>query len=639
LYLRFTDKQLDEMTKKVLQSGSNPDDWLAKLNKSMTTKPTLKALRELLREGQEHNVPQYHLDTLRDYIETVDNWTNDAERLLLNKSESKPTTKRRDQRVRDLIEQATQIGFDMPHLDQLVEYSQKLDTFNNKLTDEVLSSTDKELQMQLYQQGLQLRADSIKFNQLKNSLESCSWEEQVEKAVKQPFSQKVFKKLIKDAEDLGKTEESEPWLKRLIIMEENGRDILQRVENICKGKDKIVFDEEESILHMGENTQDPNLSIILDTTIINRLKNAMGRSKNVLSEIENMLLNASNKPNVMDRPSLTEAQRLMSMCRELSFKSDLIPQLSNALTQMGAWNDQLRSTFMNGRQKSLETVIRESLSNVERITSSEATAGIWCICRRVESGLMIECDICREWYHSSCLKVPRNVVRSSTNYVCPVCHNSDQRARITHLSRQPKLEEIADLVNNAQPLKFKPKDYNLINAIHTTMQAYKGKVRAFCRSKTQLGMEDVGMIKHYLRTLMGLEISLQDETEFLRTKIQKLMPITPTPNQTTGTGLPAASNSVESTSAVKPASASSSKVVVENDDAATGATAPATTTPEHRRLTTTVRPLSNNHHQLLPQQSSNCICQQQKNMDDSISKCPHCTGTAGPSSAETRKYL
>lgn len=531
LYLRFTDKQLDEMTKRVISSGANPDDWIEKVNKALMTKPgpTMKALRELLREGQETNVPSENLDTLKDYIDVVENWVTDAERVLNFKTESKSSTnKRRDQRVKDLIEKATLIGFDVPHIDQLKSYSEKLQDFTDKLTDDVLNSNNTDLQMKLYQQGKALRADSIKFNQLKNSLESCSWQEQVEKLISQPFNQKLFRKLIKDAEDLGMAESDGPLLERLIRMEEIGRELVQRIENICKGKEKIELNQESAILNIGQNQQDPKLSIILDHHLLNRLKNAMTRSKNTINEIENMLNNQCTKPSVNDRPSLTEAQRLMSMCRELCFKTELIPRLSNALTQMGAWNDQVRSTFMNGRQKSLETVIRECVNNVQRITTSEDKKSLWCICRKSEAGLMIECDVCHEWYHSSCLKVPRNVVRSSSSYVCLICHPIETTRRVTHLSRQPRLEEITDLLTTGELLKFKPKDFNIIVDIHKYMQDYRNRVQAFCRSRTQLELQDIPKIKYYLRTLLGLEVALQDETEFLRTKILSLAPITPT---------------------------------------------------------------------------------------------------------------
>lgn len=545
------------MTKNVLHSDSNPDDWIEKLNKTITSKPspTMKALKELLKEGQEANVPQESLDTLKDYIDTVDNWCSDAEKLLSLKSESK-SSKRRDQRIRDLIHQASLIGFDLPHVQQLKSYAEQLEAYTAKLTDDVLASTDRDMQSKLYQEGLKLRADSIRFNQLKNSLESCSWEEQVEKAIRLPFNPKVIRKLIKDAEDLGMTDADGPWLKRLMLMEEKGRDLTQYIENICKGKEKIGFDQEFTILQIGENKQDPKLSIILDTHLLNRLKNAMSRSKNTIREIENMLNVQSAKPAVIDRPSLTDAQRLMSMCRELSFKTDLVTRLSNALTQTGIWNDQLRSTFMNGRQKSLETVIRETLNNVQRITTSEDKKGIWCICRKAEAGLMIECDICHEWYHSSCLKVPRNVVRSSSSYVCPICNPNETTKKITHLSRQPKLEEITELLESGDSLKFRPKDYGIIVDIHSHMQQYRNRVQAFCRSRPLLGLEDLPKIKYYLRTMTGLEVALHDETDFLRAKIRTLAPISSTTIITSSTSLPShkiTAGNVENT-AVKSAS-------------------------------------------------------------------------------------
>lgn len=598
LYLRFTDKQLDEMTKKVINSGSNPDDWIEKVNKVLTTQPgpTMKGLRELLKEGQEANVPQENLDTLKDYIDVVDNWVTDAERVLNFKSESKSSTsKRRDQRVKDLIEKATLIGFDVPHLDQLKSYSEKLQDFTAKLTDQVLNSNDTELQMKLYLEGQQLRADSIKFNQLKNSLESCSWEEQVAKAISMPFNQKIFRKLIKDAEDLGLNDSEAPLLNSLIKMEERGRELVQRIENICKGKEKIEFHQESSILNIGEDQQNPELSIILDTNLLNRLKNAMTRSKSTLNEIEILLNQHCSKPSVIDRPSLTEAQRLMSLCRELCFKSDLVPRLSKALTQTSAWNDQVRATFMNGRQKSLETVIRESVSNVQRITTSEDKKGIWCICRKAEAGLMIECDICHEWYHSSCLKVPRNVVRSSSSYICLICHPTENSKRVTHLSRQPKLEEITDLITTGELLKFRPKDYSIIVDIHNYMQDYRNRVQAFCRSRTQLGLQDIPKIKHYLRTLIGLEVSLQDETEFLRSKIQSLVPITPPSFNNTNNNTIVISSSSSSSSSSSPSSTSPSASPPHKSESARSetdytTTPTTTTTTTDRKLTTTVRP-------------------------------------------------
>jgi histone demethylase JARID1 len=590
LYTRFTDKQLDDLVKKVTNAGTSPETWIKKVDKTIsTTKPgsVTKTLKELLKEGLEINAPKDSLDTLKDFIDAIDQWMNDAERLLSFKSDSSRSNKKRDERARELIEKASLIGFDVPYVDELKDYADKLDAFNNQLTDEVLNSEDNEVKMELYNEGLQLHADSAQFNQLRTLIESCSWEERAEYAMKSTYSPRTFRKLIKDAEDYGLTKEDEPLLEQLIVMDNFAKDVSQRIDNICKGKEKIGLGEEESIMNIGQHPENPRLSLRLDPTQMLRLKNNLTRSKNTLSEIEDMLLVQCRRPSVSQRPSLNDAQRLMSLCRELSFKSELIPQLANEISRMGSWNELVRSTFMSGRQKSLESVLRETLTNVQRITTSEDKEATFCICRRAESGLMVACEICHEWYHSTCLKVPRNVVKSSSSYVCPICHISDNNLKITQMSRQPRLEEITDLIVEAEPLKFRPKDYKIIFEIHSIMVEYRNRVQDFCRSRTQLGLEDIQKIKYYLRTLLGLEVYLQDEAEFLRTKIQTLMPIT---------------------SVKKPSLANTN---LENS---------FTDTNTHdRKLTTTVRPLSSNHQQNTSQ-PINCTCH-----DDTKQECPSCS--------------
>ena len=559
------------MTRRIVNSGASPDDWMKKLKTTMDTKPapSIKNLREILRQGQEANVSQESLDTLKEYIEMVDNWILDVERILQLKSDprSSSSTKKKDQRIRELIDQAELIGFELPHIYRLKTYYEKLKDFNDRLTDQVLTSNNEQLKLELYNEGLKLRVDTVQFNQLKNSLESCSWEEQAEHAMLQPYSPKVYRKLIREAQELGMTVDTDRLYERMIELDEIGKECIQRVDNICKGREKINFDEEESILLMGQDLHQPGRSLTLDITQINRLKHAMNRSKATIQEIADLM----NPENVArgERPSAVEAQRLMSLCRELSFKSDLVPQLSDSLAQMSTWNDLVRSTFMNGRQKSLETVIRETLANVQRITEHGAKPGIWCICRKAESGLMIECDVCHEWYHSSCLKVPRLVVRSSSNYVCPICLAADTTKKFTHFSRQPRLEEITELVELGERLKFSPKDWRSILDVHTLMQKYRDQVQAFCRSKLSLQLEDIKMIKHYLRTLIGLEISLQDEADFLRSKITTLMPMT----------LPA----------------------------------PTTETPKH---------VSSQPHS--PSYKTNCICQRVEDNKQHMTQCFHC---------------
>lgn len=596
LYLRYTDKQLEDMAKKATHPGASPEAWTKKVDKiisSFKSDSTTKPLRDLWREGREINAPKDSLESLKDFIDAIDQWTNEAERLLSFKPDSSKSNKKRDQRTRELLDKAPLIGFDVPYVDELKDYLNKLEAFENQLTDDVLVGESNHEKMELYNEGLQLRADSDKFDKLRTLIESCSWEEQAEYAMKSTYSPRIYRKLIKDAEDYGLTSDDEPLLKQLIEMNEFGKEVLQRIDNICKGKEKIGLDEEESIMHIGQHPKNRRLSLRIDPQQFLRLKNSLTRSKNTLAEIEEMLLIQCRKPSVIQRPSLNEAQRLMSIGREISLKSGLVPQLGNEISRMSTWNELVRSTFLSTRQKSLESVLRDTLNNVQRITTSEDKPSTWCICRKAESGLMVACEICHEWYHSACLKVPRNVVKSSSSYVCPICHLSDNTKRVSHVSRQPKLEEITDLIVGAEPLKFRPKDYKIIFEIHTIMVEYRNRVQNFCRSRTQLGVEDIQKIKYYLRTLLGLEVYLQDEAEFLRSKIKSLTPTRPLP-----TGRKPSTNTNLENKSVK------TSIPTRSENG---------TMTHDRKLTTVGKPLLSNH------QPMNCTCHEVRKPE-----CPDC---------------
>jgi histone demethylase JARID1 len=112
---------------------------------------------------------------------------------------------------------------------------------------------------------------------------------------------------------------------------------------------------------------------------------------------------------------------------------------------------------------------------------------------------------------------------SSVAYICPVC--SGENDKVQHFTNKPRLEDIIDVIEKADTLLFCPKEFGALDAIQQIMLDYKKKVQAFCRSRTQLTVEDVPMIRKHLRNLEGLEVALSDETDFLKDKLESLAPL------------------------------------------------------------------------------------------------------------------
>lgn len=58
----------------------------------------------------------------------------------------------------------------------------------------------------------------------------------------------------------------------------------------------------------------------------------------------------------------------------------------------------------------------------EKIRSRSLTkvsVALYCLCRLPESGYMIQCDVCQEWYHDTCIIIPKNI--NNIKWYCQPC--------------------------------------------------------------------------------------------------------------------------------------------------------------------------------------------------------------------------
>ena len=98
---------------------------------------------------------------------------------------------------------------------------------------------------------------------------------------------------------------------------------------------------------------------------------------------------------------------------------------------------------------------RQKEEDNKRKLGESLDGGQYCICRRGPDGFMLQCELCKEWYHGSCVPLPRtqggkSMGKSSAaleaakelKYLCPLCLRS----------RRPRLETILSLLVSLQKL-------------------------------------------------------------------------------------------------------------------------------------------------------------------------------------------
>ena len=72
-------------------------------------------------------------------------------------------------------------------------------------------------------------------------------------------------------------------------------------------------------------------------------------------------------------------------------------------------------------QNEMEPFNREMLKRKKMVKETQLLE-IICTCQSKEDGNMVECDVCKEWFHQGCITVPENVWNTpSTPWMCDSC--------------------------------------------------------------------------------------------------------------------------------------------------------------------------------------------------------------------------
>lgn len=101
--------------------------------------------------------------------------------------------------------------------------------------------------------------------------------------------------------------------------------------------------------------------------------------------------------------------------------------------------------------KFAQTLRDENLKKMERDEDikngvSASTPILYCFCRKPESGYMLQCELCLEWYHASCLHIPKGKrmpgkdIGKESRFLCSACQRT----------RRPRLDAIVSLLISLQ---------------------------------------------------------------------------------------------------------------------------------------------------------------------------------------------
>ncbi|MBE3044546.1 hypothetical protein IMZ48_18655 [Candidatus Bathyarchaeota archaeon] len=454
LIIRKTEEDMDATLVRVSEKARAPEIWEEKYEKALDEEavPSLKTLRILLHEGEKVPYDLPSLPSLRQFVDRCNEWVDEATNYTVRKQQNRRKNERagggkrksisagrspegkgkdkdqdKDREARDvsniyrLLQEAEQIGFDCPEILQLQERADAIELFQekaNRALGQVHSRSVPEIE-DLLEEGRNYNVDMAQVDELSRVLDQMKWNEKARASRDTFMSLKDVEKLMEDGERLkipGYNDHVKHFTEKMLA----GQNWEKKARELISA-DTIHYPQLEALSNQAQVQAVP----VTEQTLA-RVDQILFKQREAHGQILD-LTQRSRKADLRDRPGYVEVCDIMKRLEELNSKPAGTSDLEREQKRHEDWMRQGKKLFGKSNaplhilKSHLDYVLgrnvdcfdithdkpRDPAEPASREPSPSAKQSGWddsnnrevfCLCRRVEAGMMIECGICHEWY-------------------------------------------------------------------------------------------------------------------------------------------------------------------------------------------------------------------------------------------------
>ena len=444
LRYRMSDDELRDVSQRVQDRARIPEAWAEKRDKTLEdeAKPQLKVLHSLLNEGEK--IP-YHLPGLQDlaaFVQRCDKWVEEANNYITRKQQNRRKNEKawrrnskaaqleeRDREVRKLeniyalLAEADKLSFDCPQMATLEEKTREIEKFRKDVSAILMNPHLRSAQEieELVETGRNFNLDLPEVESLQRILRQTKWNEEARLKRDQDMTLKQCQDLIAAGEklDLGEKNEDLLYLKDLCRHGETWEAKAKELMSV----EAVHYQQLEAL-----STQATRFPVTPETlaavdAILTKQREAQKRIQT--------LHERTKDPEFRNRPTYKEVRELMESLDGLNSRPTGAIDLEREQKRHEDWMRKGKKMF--GKANAPLHILKSHMEYVDKRNSycfdledrfrppvepssrdntpenvlEQNSQGLWgsksrkrdafCICRRSEAGMMIECEICHEW--------------------------------------------------------------------------------------------------------------------------------------------------------------------------------------------------------------------------------------------------
>jgi [histone H3]-trimethyl-L-lysine4 demethylase len=448
LHYRMADDEISSLVQKVVDNARTPEAWQEKLDALLEDdpKPSLKSLRSLLTEGERIDA-SWHLDSLPDlkaFVARCNTWVEEAlayiarkpnrrksefrGRASLNEDRKKPEREdgkkdalRNLDNIKSLLKAADALSFDCPELEKLQERSDRITDFRRRAQAALkLPHIAEDALDVLIEEGKELDVDVPEMKSLDVQSRTVRWFAQAKEYSEQleqgsPITLNDVNEFIDVAKELNIAEDSQ-YMKYFAQQKEQGEFWESKARQVMS-VENVNYQQLEALF-----TQASKLPVSRETRAA--IDEMLKKQREAQDKIF-MLHERTKELDLRDRPTYKEVRETMEALSDLNSKPPGTLDLEKEQKRHEDWmrrgkklfgkaNAPLRilleyMQFVSDRndhcfslkdqhRMPVEPASREATPDDEQGgEGSSSSENVFCICRKPESGMMIECELCHEW--------------------------------------------------------------------------------------------------------------------------------------------------------------------------------------------------------------------------------------------------
>ncbi|KAI1266406.1 PLU-1-domain-containing protein [Xylariaceae sp. FL1019] len=577
LIYRKTREELDETYRKVAEKANMPESWQEKYDKLLDEggTPALKTLRTLLNEGERIPYELPSLPDLRSFVDRCNEWVEEATNYTVRKQQNrrkndkiwqsglrrqsggiwqdhKERELRRVDNIWRLIEDADRIGFDCPEIHQLKERSDAIRSFQKnaeQALEHILVHNQESIE-ELIEEGRVFNVDIPELDKLTATLEQIRWSNNAKARRGEVLTLAEVRAILEESNRL-----------EIPLYNDHRKWYNDKYQAAMQWETKAKELINADIIHypqleaLSNQVQINGLPVTPDT--LAAVDQILHKQREAHRQVVD-LTERSRDGDYTKRPRYSEVSEVLRKVDELNSKPAGTLDLEKEQKRHEDWMRKGKKLFgktnapLHILKSHMDYVLDRNVDCFDIVSDKPRTpaepasrAGseerdqnsssrtwddpafreVFCICRRTEAGLMIECEICHEWYHGKCLKIARGKVKEDDKYTCPIC---DWRVKIPRDAARPKLEDLIGWQDEIPALPFQPDEEEVLRKIIDNAQDFRAHVSTLCTAMSPTTAAEADTQRFYLRKIEGAEILLSYETNYFRQELHKWSPVAPT---------------------------------------------------------------------------------------------------------------